>query len=216
MLVSYCSYDIRRLHRLFSGRGSPFHSLGFMDEERTTRELIEKLGSDVERCHRELLECIDDGEVDSDGSVTADYEYHARQLIRTILAYVEGVTFSVKIWAVARCLDSGIEVSDHERHLAVEVDSELNDKGEVVERSARLRLASNVRFAFRLLERASGGRFHFDPSSDWWAALRSTIGVRDRLTHPRFPRDVDVSGAEVVAALKAKVGFERSLLVEGK
>ncbi len=108
-------------------------------------------------------------------------------------------------------IETGIEVSDHERYLVVEVDSDLNDKGEVVERPARLRLASNVRFAFRLLERATGGSFRIDPSSDWWSSLRRTIAVRDRLTHPRFPEDIDVSGEEIVTALKAKVGFEKTL-----
>lgn len=180
-------------------------------DERTTQELIEKLGDDVDRCHNELIQCIDSGKRESDGTVTADYEYHARQLIRSILAYVEAVTFSVKVSAVTQCLDSGIEVSDHERYLAVEVDSGLTDKGEVIERPAKIRLASNVRFAFRLLERATHGSFRFDPSSDWWASLRKTIAVRDRLTHPRFPQNIDVSGEEIVAALKAKAGFEKVL-----
>lgn len=181
-------------------------------DERTTQELIERLGDDVDHCHKELIQCIDNGERESNGSVTADYEYHTRQLIRAILAYIEAVTFSVKVSAVGQCLDSGIEVSDHERYLAVEVDSELNDKGEVIERSAKIQLASNVRFAFRLLERATHSSFRFDPSSDWWASLRKTISVRDRLTHPRFPQDIDVSGEEIVAALKAKAGFEKVLI----
>lgn len=179
--------------------------------DRTTQELIEKLGDDVDRAHAGLVRDIDDGEVHADGGVVADYEYHARQLIRAILAYVEGVTFSVKVSAVTRCLDSGIQVSDHERYLAVEIDSELTDRGEVVERPAKLRLVSNVRFAFRLLERASRGSFHFDPSSSWWASLRSTINVRDRLTHPRLPEDIDVSGEEIVVALRAKAGFDETL-----
>lgn len=184
-----------------------------MDEERTTAELIEKLGHDIDRCHSELIRSIDDGETESDGSVSADYEYHARQLIRAILAYVEGITFSVKIRAVAQCLDSGIEVSDHERYLAGEIDADLADSGEVVERPAKLRLASNIRFAFRLVERATHGKFKFEASSSsWWAALRQTIKVRDRLTHPRLPQDIDVSGEEIVAALEARVGFESTLL----
>jgi hypothetical protein len=180
-------------------------------QERTTQELIEKLGDDVDRCHAGLIQCIDAGDTASDGTVTADYEYHARQLIRAILAYVEGVTFSVKVSAVARCLKSGIEVSDHERYLAVEIDGQLDDKGNVVERPARLRLVGNVRFAFRLLEKATRGAFRFNPSSEWWASLRKTIAVRDRLTHPRFPQDIDVSGEEIVGALKAKAGFEEAL-----
>lgn len=176
--------------------------------ERTTGELIERLGSDVDRCHRELIQCIDSGVRNDDGTISADYEYHARQLIRAILAYIEGITFSVKISSVHKCLESGIEVTDHERCVAVEVDTDLNDKGEVVERPAKLRLASNIRFALRLLERANDGTLRFDPSAAWWADLRKTIAVRDRLTHPRLPEDIDVSPDEVIAALRAKVGFE--------
>lgn len=180
-------------------------------EDRTTAELIETLDNDVERCHAGLIASIDAGEVDSDGSVTADYEFHARQLIRAILAYIEGITFSVKVKSVARCLENGIEVTDHERHVAVEVDCELNDKGEVVERSAKIRLTNSIRFAFRLIERSEGKTGKFDPSSEWWSCLRSTMKVRDRLAHPRMPGDLDISGDEIIAALNAKSGFDATL-----
>jgi hypothetical protein len=185
---------------------------GTIVQERTTKELIEKLGEDVQRCHAGLVQSIDAGEKNSDGTVTADYEYHARQLIRGILAYVEGITFSVKVSAADRCLGAGFEMSDLERQLVVEVSGQLNDKGEVVERPAKLRLIDNVRFAFRLLERATRGGFSVDLSSDWWGSLRKTIAVRDRLTHPRFPQDIDVSGEEIVTALKAKAGFDETLM----
>lgn len=181
-------------------------------DERTTGELIETLGDDVNRCHADLLEAIDEGDVDDDGNITADYEYCARQLIRAILAYIEGVTFSVKVSSVGRCLDNGIEVSDHERYLAVEMSTDLNDKGEVVERPPKIRLTRNVRFAFRLLEKSSGQPSKFDPTSEWWSCLHETIRVRDRLTHPRMPGDLDVSGEEIVRALKARDGFNEVLL----
>jgi hypothetical protein len=67
--------------------------------ERTTSELIETLGDDIDRCHRELIGSIDRGDVDPSGNVYADYEYHARQLIRAIFAFVEAVTFSIKVQA---------------------------------------------------------------------------------------------------------------------
>ncbi len=181
-------------------------------EERSTQELIEKLGVDVTRCHAYILEVIDNGEIDSEGNVSADYEYHARQLIRAILAYIEAVTFSVKASCVHQCLAEGMEVSDHERYLAVEIDSELNDKGEIIERPARIRLTNNIRFAFRLLEKASKQPSTFDPASEWWSCLQEIIRVRDRLMHPRFAEDIDVSGAEIVNALKAKKGFDEVLL----
>jgi hypothetical protein len=86
-----------------------------------------------------------------------------------------------------------------------------NDKGEVIERSPKLRLANNIRFAFRLLEKSSGQPSKFDPSLEWWSCLQETVRVRDRLTHPRMPEDLDVSGNDIIKALKAKAGFDEVL-----
>lgn len=185
-------------------------------EERTTQELIEKLSDDVHRCHGYIIEAINNGVTDSEGNVTVreDYEYNARHLIRAILAYIEAVTFSVKVTCVKQCMEEGMDVSDHERYLAVEIDSELNDKGKIIERPARIRLTNNVRFAFRLLEKSSKRRSTFDPSAEWWSCLQQTIRVRDRLMHPRFAEDIDVSGDEIVNALKAKEGFDEVLLAK--
>jgi len=185
-------------------------------EERTTAELIVTLGNDVDRCHKALVDAIDAGSVDKDGRVTADYGFFARQLVRAIFAYIEGITFSVKATAARHCLLSGIDISPQERFLAVDVDHALNDKGEVVEQRAMLRLAANVRFAFALTEKAFGIEPLFDPSVEWWSCLKASIKVRDRLTHPKMPGDVDLSGEEIVAMLKARHGFDRLLLEYGK
>ncbi len=183
-------------------------------DERTTKDLIEKLGDDVDRSHAALIAVIDEGELDADGAVSSDYEFEARQLIRSIFAYIKAVTFSVKVSSVDACMRSGIEVSDYERYLAVELMGDLNDKGEVIERSAKLRLAQNVRFAFNLLEKASGQPTALDPSQEWWFCFREAIRVRDRLMHPRFAEDIDITGVDIVNALKAKAGFDSVLLAK--
>lgn len=177
-------------------------------ESRTTTELIEALGNDVTRCHQELITAIDIGTVDSSGNVDADYEYHARQLVRTIFAFIEGVTFSMKVKAAAHCLKNKKEISDGERFFAVDMDHILTEKGEVVERPAHLRLSDNVRFAFALQERALDLAETFDPSCEWWSCFKSSIRLRDRLTHPKMPADIDISGDEIVSALKAYEGFK--------
>lgn len=179
--------------------------------EATTRELIETLGDDYDRCYRELLKSFDEGEIDSDGNLDADYEFHARQLIRAAFAYIEGVTFSVKATAAAKCMDTGLPISPQERYLAVEVDYDLNDKGEVVERPAQIKLTRNIRFAFALTERANKLRPLFDPSVDWWSSLRESMRVRDRLMHPRMPGDLDVTPNELLTVIKAKNGFVKLL-----
>lgn len=184
--------------------------------ERTTSELIETLGEDIDRCHRELIGSIDDGNVDSNGDVHADYEYHARQLIRAIFAFVEAVTFSVKVKAAEYCLNHNRDISDAERFFAADVEHILTDKGEIVERPAHIRLADNIRFAFALQEKALGLTKTFDPSKEWWSCLKPSIKVGDRLIHPKLPEDVDVSGAEIVAALRAYEGFKEQVMAYAK
>jgi hypothetical protein len=172
----------------------------------------EQLAADCARCHDMLIECIDGGEVDEDGSVHADYEFYGRQLIRSVFAYFEAVTFSLKAASAVRCMKLGIDISPQERYFATDTESELNEKGEIVETSAKISLARNIRFALTLNRRASGVAEPFDPSVEWWSCLREAIRIRDRLTHPKMPGDLDVSGDDIVKVLKARDGFQAEVL----
>jgi len=180
---------------------------------RTTSHLIETLGDEVDRCRREVIASIDDGEVGPNGDVCADYEYHARQLIRSIFAFIEAVVFSMKVKAVEYCPKRNVQLSDAERFLAVDIEHVLSEKGEIVGRPAHIRLADNIRFAFALQERALGVAKQFDPSTGWWSCLKLSIKVRDRLTHPKLPGDIDVAGPEIIAALKAYKGFSNQAII---
>ncbi|MDD4964963.1 MAG: hypothetical protein PHI11_13710 [Gallionella sp.] len=183
-----------------------------MDEERTTQEVIELLGQDCERCHTELLACIDSSEIDADGDVDADYEFHARQLVRASFAYIEALTFSVKVSSAWRCMEEEIDITPQERYFATDMEYEINERGDVVETKAKISLARNIRFALALNRKAHKVSEPFDPSVEWWSCMKETIRIRDRLTHPRWPTDLDISGEEIVKVLKARRGLEEELL----
>jgi hypothetical protein len=180
--------------------------------EDTTERLILTLGSDVRLAHGDLVASSRGKQPQGDGPTKGDLGYYSRQLIRSIMAYVEVVTFSMKMGATARCMEKGIEVTDFERFTAIELDSEVDDNGTVIERPAKIRLRPNIRFAFAMFDRANGNAPRFDPTASWWSDLAVTIRVRDRLTHPRKPEDADVSGAEILTALNARAGFEEEVL----
>lgn len=182
-----------------------------MEQERTTQEVMETLGEDYDRCHKAIVQCIDEGEKDEDGNVVADYEFFARQLIRAAFAYIEAVTFSVKAHSAGQCMERGLNISPEERYFATDVEFELNEKGEVVERNARISLARNVRFAIMLKERVWQVPKKFDPSVEWWSCFKAAIRIRDRLTHPKLPGDLDVTPEELLTVMKAKRGFEEYL-----
>jgi hypothetical protein len=89
-----------------------------MNAERTTRELIETLGEDYDRCYREILKSFDAGTIDADGNLEADYEFHARQLVRAAFTYIEGVTFSVKASTAWKCMQDGVEIRPSRQRMA--------------------------------------------------------------------------------------------------
>jgi hypothetical protein len=113
----------------------------------------------------------------------------------------------MKTIAVARCAQEGIEISQHEKDFASEVDYEIRDNGKIVERASQINLSRNLRFAFNLCERAFRMHGVFDPSEEWWGCLQESLKVRDRLTHPRTSTDLDVSTAEMNKVTKAYSGF---------
>lgn len=183
-----------------------------MEDDRTTKIIIEMLGDDCSHCHAQLIAAIDAGERDGDGNVHApDYEFHARQLIRAVFAYIEAVTFSAKAWSANYCMDNDIDITPQERYFAIDVEYDLNEKGEVVEGIAKISLARNIRFAIAIKRKAYGVSERFDASVEWWSCLRHAIKVRDRLTHPKMPGDLDVSGDDLIKVLQAKDGFEKEL-----
>ena len=179
--------------------------------DRSTQEVMKTLGEDYDRCHKALIDCIDAGKRDKKGNVTADYEFYARQLIRAAFAYIEAVTFSVKAHSAWQCMERNLSIEPEERYFATDVEFEINDKGEVVERSARISLSRNVRFALMLHERVWITPIKFDPSVGWWSNFKQAVRIRDRLTHPKMPGDLDVSPDELITVLKAKRGFEEYL-----
>jgi len=183
-----------------------------MDKERTTQEVMQKLGDDCDRCHEHLMACIDAGTRDSEGNIEADYEFYARQFIRAVFAYLEATTYSVKAWSAGYCMENDIEITPQERYFATDTEYELDEKGKVIEAIAKISLARNIRFALSLNRRAHKVAEPFDASVKWWGCLREAIKIRDRLTHPKMPADLDVSPEDIIKVIEAKVGFEQEVM----
>lgn len=181
-------------------------------EEQTTGELIETHGEDIDRCYHGLDASFKRAKRNPDGTIEAKYEYHARQLIRAIFAFIEAVTYSVKLHAADRSMENGTELTDAERLFLLEVEYALKDNGEIYERTAHIRLVDNIRFAFALQEKSLGIKDKFNANVEWWACIKSSIKVRDRLMHPKWPNDIDVSPDEVITALKAFNGFKEQVM----
>jgi hypothetical protein len=181
-------------------------------DERTTGDLLLELDSDYQRCYEQIIKRLDEGDKGDDGTTHADTEFDSRQLIRSTFAYIEGAMFVLKVEASFNAEEKGVELTHQQQGFIFEKTCSLNDKGDVSEHDAKISLTKNIRFAFSVFSEANNIENKLDASSDWWFKLKSSIKVRDRLTHPRFPSHLDVSPKEVIAAISAKVGFEETLL----
>ncbi len=182
------------------------------EDEGNTSELILTLGDDVDRCLYEVERVVEEAKKNPTATGYDDCQFHSRQLIRAIFAFIEAVTFSTKLKAVMYCGKYERGLTDVEVLFAMDREYEITDKGEVVGRPARIRLADNIRFAFVLQERALGTAEKFDANTEWWSNLKTAIKVRDRLMHPKWPKDVHITGEEAVAAVNAYHGFRSQVV----
>jgi hypothetical protein len=182
----------------------------FMDssDDRSTGEVIEVLGDDIDRCFEAVMKCIKEGKKLDDGctELLPDYDFHARQFIRSVFAFLEGAAFVVRVWAAAH-LDRLNRIEQDELLTALEMRSDLDGTGQVVTTKAKIPMSRMLKFTFALLDRLHEGPPKLDTSQEWWSCLQSSMRVRDRIMHPKLPSDLDVSVEEVVSASKAEVGF---------
>jgi hypothetical protein len=180
-------------------------------DDRTTGDLLIALGSDFERCYEHLLKRLDEGERFPDGTVSADDQFEARQLVRAAFAYIEGAVHVLKVDSSLRADENSVVLLPQEQHFIFECDFDLNEKGEVVEKPAKIPLAKNIRFAFSIFAKAAKSDYVFDANAKWWSQLKEAIRIRDRLMHPRWSSDLDVSPRELIAVIDAKHGLDEVL-----
>lgn len=116
----------------------------------------------------------------------------------------EAVTFGLKQMALH--IDDDEHLLDaSERMFLKEETYELRESGEVVPRALFIPMLRNIRFAFSTFANAQGLAFRLPVSDSHWLKLRTAIAVRNRLTHPKQPLDVQVSEDEYQTVRDANI-----------
>lgn len=132
-------------------------------------------------------------------------EYHRRQYIRAVFAHLEGATFGLKQLAIS---SGDSSLSDAELALLRGETYRLNELGEAVVGTARVTLPSDIRFAFKTYAKSVGFAYDLPVNEPEWAALMRARKVRDRLMHPRGPRDLEIADQELGDATQAAEWFQ--------
>jgi hypothetical protein len=129
-------------------------------------------------------------------------------MVKNEMAHCEGNLWIMKQLA-RRSRDEYVpSLTDVEKALLEDKSYRLHNSGEVREEKARITLEQNLRFLGKILARTKGcSGFAIDLGSEGARSFFKGVEVRDRLTHPKRPEEMEVTTDEVVATLKGVQWF---------
>jgi hypothetical protein len=129
--------------------------------------------------------------------------YKKRMAFKAAFAAIEGMIFVRKQWALKRAKEANYSLS--ELALLREESYRLNHRGDVEVVQNFLRVPENLLFAWRMARAGTRSNRQIDLGGEGWRCLKESVKVRNRLTHPRSEKDLEVSGDEIDALLKCYV-----------
>lgn len=137
---------------------------------------------------------------------------HCRIAIRTWFATIEGMTNGM-LWAIHQAEVSRIEdtgqvkrFADSEMLAMIEKGWMVDSNGNVKMRDQHITLLSKIRMLFSILENLNASNWRVDYGSALedvsWEDLRNAVKVRNRLTHPRHPKCLNLDDEDFECCLK--------------
>lgn len=135
-----------------------------------------------------------------------------RTYTRSFFAMIEGVTFQLKKIALQANSEVNTNIfQDYEIDLLQEREGYLADNGIAKVREARIRLLPNLQFAIRSVVKALNLDYEINKGSGW-EALRLAIKIRDRITHPKTTKRLQISDADMEILGQANSWFRDEIV----
>ena len=143
---------------------------------------------------------------------TNDNQFARRTLVRTLFAFIEGLTNQLSSVAAASApVETGIFSAGEVAALSEE-SYDVNDQGQVETRAARIPLKRRIRLAFRCYPRIHGTSFNPEFGDQGWSALQDAVRIRDRLTHPKRDADLSVSDDDLAKLTTASEWYQDTIV----
>ena len=146
-----------------------------------------------------------------EAALTGDDPYSRRMAFRAVFAAVEGSVHGLKQVVLAGIESQRHRYTDAEIAMLREEAYSLDDRGVAGARGRFLPLDANIRFAFDMIIREANLPLGIDWAGDGWHALKRSLEVRHRVTHPKLGTDVEVSPEEVSDLSKVYEWFRTSV-----
>jgi len=131
-----------------------------------------------------------------------------RSYVRAVFSFIEGVTYSFKQALLVSPRISVLEIE--ERVILKEVTVELDDEGKTKSRDVFLRTKGNVRFTLEMWQKVHSTSYQIDFGDNNWRIFGQSIGIRNRIVHPKSVQDAAVSPLDFATAGLAYSWFSRN------
>ena len=130
-----------------------------------------------------------------------DVQATRRDLIRTMFAAIEGASWEYRehVRSIAADLDSLpplVEMALSEKTYWVAENGEIDEQVRYISMPAMIRLTT------RLAESICPG-FEFDFKNDGWVSFKTSIKIRNRITHPKSITDLEITDDEIAVCQSA-------------
>jgi hypothetical protein len=119
-----------------------------------------------------------------------------RAFIRSVFATIEAYIHRLKQLCLAEAAAHPSRYSTAELAILGEETFTLNEKGEPVSTQRFVPLPQNLLFALQIRLKGRRTKFVIDTSGQGWRDFKRSVGIRNRLMHPKSSADYKISDEE--------------------
>lgn len=145
-----------------------------------------------------IIEFAKDVELAENDLDKFDTPYHRRAFVRALFSMIEGSVYLLKQTTLSATVRSHLAFhSAGEYALLAEQSYDLNNKGEINEQTKFLRLADNLRFMTKCLNKTFNCQIDLGVGSKDWVNFLTAIEIRNRITHPKNLNEFEVMQQDI-------------------
>lgn len=157
----------------------------------------------------EMALCLENYERTQD--VGEESQFWRKAIIRMLFSEIEATTYKLKQIALGLEELPWANFTWEEIAVLQEKSYRLTGDGKAQAVKPHLSMLPNFRFAAKMYARAAGSNNSIDLSGEGWQAMKNSVSVRDRITHPKQLEDLLITGEEMVALFQAAHWFSASV-----
>jgi len=173
------------------------HVLGGLTSIDIFKEMYDELFSDLRRAK-------------SDAHLLGE-QFHRRMYLRTLMTYSEAMLFRLKQHLSDQRNHLKIELNQNEQLLLDEQTVEMTENGKLQRKGLTASHVKNIKFTFNFIARKLELSELPDFGGKGWKEYNRAIEKRNELTHPKFPKDLQITNDELQFIDAAELWLDQEL-----